>query len=259
MSQATETSAKQDTPRQTPVTLATYFRSSLFYFLLFAFTALYGLILAISALILPLEQRCQLARIWSIGTLTMARVICGVRYKVTGLENIPDKPCVVMSKHQSAWETYFLQNLFAPQATVLKAELLRIPIFGWGLKALEPIAIDRSLKRNALKEVIKQGGERLAQGRWVVIFPEGTRVAPGQSSTFANSGALLAQKNGAQVLPVAHNAGECWPGRSVLLTPGVIQLVIGPVIDSTELSAKELGQQTQDWINSTMKAISEFE
>ena len=259
MSQATNASSKTDAPRQNPITLATYFRSGLFYALLICYTAIYGVFLSLSSLFLPLEYRSQLARIWATGTLAMARLICGVRYQITGLENIPDKPCVVMSKHQSAWETYFLQKLFVPQATVLKAELLKIPVFGLALKMLEPIAIDRSLKRNALKEVVKQGGERLADGRWVVIFPEGTRVAPGQNSSFANSGALLAQKNNAQVLPIAHNAGECWPGRSVLLTPGLIQLVIGPVIAPEDLSTKEIGLQSQEWIASTMKDISQFE
>lgn len=245
--------------RQHPVRLSTYFRSALFYTLFVAYTALYGLFLFLSALILRFEQRYELARLWSRGTVWMARVICGVRYQIEGADNIPATPCVVMSKHQSSWETYFLQSLFAPQSTVLKGELLKIPVFGWALKVLEPIAIDRSLKRNALKQVVQQGGDRLSKGRWVVIYPEGTRIRPGQASEFANSGALLAQKNGARVLPIAHNAGECWPGKSLLLTPGVITLRIGPTIDTDNLSAKAIGTQTQDWIRAAMADISEFE
>lgn len=245
--------------RQNKITLGTYISSALFYSFLVIFTAIYGTFILLIGLILPFNFRYQLARLWSKGTVTMARLLCGVRYEVKGLDNIPDTPCVVMSKHQSSWETYFLQVLFAPQSTVLKGELLSIPVFGWVLKALEPVAIDRSAKRNALKQVVKQGGERLSQGRWVVIYPEGTRIHPGQPTEFSNSGALLAQKNNANVIPVAHNAGECWPGKSVLLTPGVVTVSIGPVIESESHSAKALGQEAEQWVAKEMTNISQFQ
>lgn len=177
-----------------------------------------------------------------------AKVVCGIRYEVIGRENIPDTPCVILSKHQSAWETLFLQVLFQPTSTVLKKSLLRIPFFGWGLALMEPIAIDRSQRSNALKEVIRQGVERLKEGKHVIIFPEGTRTRPGEQVEYSAGGAMLAVKAGVPALPVALNSGLYWPRGSLIKKPGVIRVVIGTPIDATQKSAKVINAESREWI-----------
>lgn len=182
-----------------------------------------------------------------------AKVVCGIRYEVIGKENIPDVPCVILSKHQSAWETLFLQVLFQPTSTVLKKELLRIPFFGWGLALMEPIAIDRSQRSNALKDVIRQGVERLAAGNNVIIFPEGTRTMPGEQTEYSAGGAMLAVKAKVPALPVALNSGLFWPRGSLIKRPGTIRIVIGKPIDATQKSAKQINQESRDWIEANCR------
>jgi 1-acyl-sn-glycerol-3-phosphate acyltransferase len=201
------------------------------------------------------------ARYWFIGRWTLFNLwwlekTCHLRYRVEGAENLPPCNAIVFSKHQSAWETLALQAIFPPQVWVIKRELLRIPLFGWGLAVLEPIAIDRSAGRKALDQIVQQGSQRLAAGRWVVVFPEGTRLAPGQKGRYGIGGAVLAQKSGYPVVPVAHNAGEFWPRRSFLKRPGTIQVVIGPVIDSRGRNASEINAAAEQWIEQTMRRIS---
>ena len=181
---------------------------------------------------------------------------CNIRYEVSGREHIPAANGIVLCKHQSAWETLALQLIFPAQVMLLKRELLWIPFFGWALALLEPIAIDRSAGRKAMKQLIEQGKKKLAAGRWVIIYPEGTRTAPGSRGKYAPGGALLAQYSGYPVVPVAHNAGEFWPRRSFLKRPGTIRLVIGPVIDPRGLKAQAINQQAEDWIEGTMAEIS---
>ena len=144
---------------------------------------------------------------WSKIMLFIARHACGLDYRVEGRENLPAQPCVILSKHQSAWETLAFQTVFPPQVHVLKRELLWIPFFGWGLAMMSPIAIDRAKGRTALRQLARLGKERIAQGFWVVIFPEGTRVTPGTQRKYQSGGAWLAVQTGAPVVPVAHNAG----------------------------------------------------
>lgn len=181
-----------------------------------------------------------------------ARVTCGIRYEVIGREHLPSQPCVILAKHQSAWETLFLQTLFEPAASVLKRELLRIPFFGWGLAMTEPIAIDRSQRSQALKEVIRQGGDRLGRGRHVLIFPEGTRTLPGEQREYSAGGAMLAVKAGVPVLPVALNSGLYWPRGTLIKRPGVIRIVIGAPIPTSQRSAKEVNALARDWIEAEM-------
>jgi 1-acyl-sn-glycerol-3-phosphate acyltransferase len=181
---------------------------------------------------------------------------CNIRYEVSGREHIPAANGIVLCKHQSAWETLALQLIFPAQVMLLKRELLWIPFFGWALALLEPIAIDRSAGRKAMKQLIEQGKKKLAAGRWVIIYPEGTRTAPGSRGKYAPGGALLAQYSGYPVVPVAHNAGEFWPRRSFLKRPGTIRLVIGPVIDPRGLKAQAINQQAEDWIEGVMAEIS---
>lgn len=180
--------------------------------------------------------------------MSWLRITCGVRINVRGLENIPTIACVVLSNHQSTWETFFLQYLFVPASMILKRELLWIPLFGWGLYFMRAIAIKRSNPAGAIRQVLKQGKQRLAEGINVVIFPEGTRVRSAEVGTFMTSGAALAKSAGVQILPVRHDAGHCWPANSWLKTPGTINLVIGAPIDTAEGNPRELTEQAHRWI-----------
>jgi 1-acyl-sn-glycerol-3-phosphate acyltransferase len=204
----------------------------------------------------PFEVRYGYAKLWvSINLWTMEK-ICGVRYEVQGLENITAHNGVILAKHQSTWETFAFLKILPPVVFLLKQELLQIPVWGRGLATLEPIAIDRDAKTAALKQVMRDGAARLKAGRWVVIFPEGTRVAPGERVPYNASGAILAHKAGCPVIPVAHNAGEYWPRKSFLKFPGVIQVRIGPPIDGSKHSAAEINQQAEEWIEAQMLEIS---
>jgi 1-acyl-sn-glycerol-3-phosphate acyltransferase len=162
---------------------------------------------------------------------------------------------VILAKHQSAWETIAFQQIFPPQTWVLKRELLWIPLFGWALALLRPIAIDRGAGRVAIEQVIEQGRERLQSGIWVVVFPEGTRVAPGTRRRYGIGGAALAAASGYPVVPVAHNAGSFWPRRGFRKRPGMIRVVIGPVIDSHGKTAEEIRRQAEEWIENTMAGL----
>lgn len=185
-----------------------------------------------------------------------ARIACGIRYEVTGAENIPDGACVVLSKHESAWETLFLQSLLFPSTTVLKRELLSIPFFGWALRLLNPIAINRGEPAQALKAVLRQGEERLTAGRRIIIFPEGTRARPGEQLPYNVGGAMLAARTGVPLLPVSLNSGDCWPRGTMLKRPGVIQVVIGVPIDSHGTPAKVLNARARDWIEAERATMS---
>ena len=199
--------------------------------------------------------RYRIISTWSRLMTRAATVICGVRYRVIGAENIPRVPCVILSKHQSAWETMALQTIFPPQVWVMKRELLWIPFFGWGLAMLWPIAIDRGSGSKALRQMAEQGRERLKAGFYIVIFPEGTRVAPGQRGAYHPGGAWLAVKTGALALPVAHNAGECWRKNAFIKRPGLITVSIGKPIACAGLSAAELNQRIENWIDSEMPKL----
>lgn len=195
------------------------------------------------------RQRFHFVNHWTRATMWLLRHLNGVHIDVRGLEHIPaDEPVVVMANHQSQWETFYLQLLIAPQSTVLKRELLWVPFFGWGLALLRPIAINRRDRGHALKTVLKQGKARLDEGISVVIYPEGTRQPPGTLGRFNAGGALLACHAGRRLLPVVHNAGHCWPARSMMRRPGTITLVIGPPIETEGKSAKEVNAEAEQWI-----------
>jgi 1-acyl-sn-glycerol-3-phosphate acyltransferase len=176
-------------------------------------------------------------RAWSRLVLGSLRLICGVRVVIDGREHLPDVPCVVMAKHQSAFETVAMPLLIPPFVWVLKRELFYIPIFGWALRALNAIAIRRSQPREALKQVLAQGKDFLEQGRWVVIFPEGTRSAPGESGQYQASGIMLAQQAAAGILPMAHNAGQHWPKHGFVKHPGTIRIRFLPYIPAEQIKA----------------------
>ncbi|MEX0449209.1 lysophospholipid acyltransferase family protein [Spiribacter sp. 221] len=205
---------------------------------------------------LPLRWRYWWITRWCSIVAFMVRYIAGIRIEFNGLDNIPTQPGVVLAKHQSAWETLNLLPLFYPQSWVLKRELLRIPVFGWGLARLDPIAIDRGAGREALRQVIDQGREKIASGRWIVVFPEGTRVPPGQSGRYQQGGALLACRAGVPVTPVAHNAGEHWPRRGLRMKPGTIYVEVGPPIPTEGKSPAQVVNETAEWIEAAMDRIS---
>lgn len=190
--------------------------------------------------------------------LFMLRTICGLHYRVIGQENIPDCPSIILSKHQSAWETLALQQIFPPQVWVLKKELLRIPFFGWGLAMTNPIAIDRSAGKAALEQIVEQGRERLRQKFWIVVFPEGTRVPPGSKGKYRIGGAWLAAHTGASIVPVAHNAGEFWGKNSFVKNPGVITVSVGKPINPDGIEPAVLIAQVEAWIEAETQRISTY-
>lgn len=204
----------------------------------------------------PFRIRYAVATRWARLNLWWLATICKLRYRVTGTEHIPKETAIIFSKHQSTWETLALQKIFPPQVWVLKRELLWVPFFGWGLAILGSIAIDRKAGRKAIEQLVDQGRQRLESGRWVVVFPEGTRVAPGQKGRYRIGGAVLAEQTGHVIVPVAHNAGEFWPRRGFIKRPGEIQVVIGPPIQSQGRTAADILKQAEEWIEDTMSRIS---
>jgi len=231
-------------------------RSALFLAGMVIFTVVYFFV-AVLARPFSLKIRYYVvAKAWSRVMLGWLRLTCGLKYRVIGWENVPETPVVVLSKHQSAWETLAFQSIFPPLAWVLKRELLRIPIFGWALAVVGPIAIDRGSGREALRQIVAQGKARLGKGIWVVVFPEGTRVNPGEKGKYNIGGAWLATHTGVPVLPIAHNAGEFWGRNAFLKYPGVITLSIGKPIDVTGMKADELNDRAERWIEAEMARIS---
>lgn len=231
-----------------------YLRSTLYLLILLLITPPYA-ILGLLTYPLPVFARYRIISSWAIIALRLAEVICGIRYRVLGAERIPRRSGIVLAKHQSAWETLVLQDIFPPQVWVLKRELLWVPFIGWGLAMLSPIAIDRRAGREALEQLLEQGADRLARGLWVIIFPEGTRVAPGTKGKYRAGGATLAVRTGAPVVPVAHNAGELWRRNSFLKYPGTITVSIGEPIDPQGMSPGELNARVEAWIESEMARI----
>lgn len=229
-------------------------RSTLFEILRAIATVVFSCIALLTFPFSPLT-RYRVITLWNRLVIWLARVICGVEYRVLGLENLPKQPAIVMAKHQSAWETIALPILLPPQAIVIKRELLRVPFFGWGFAMLSPIAIDRGAGKDALRQITERGRHRIAQGFWVLIFPEGTRVAPGTKGRYGIGGAWLATHTNTPVLPIAHNAGEVWPRHAFLKRPGVVTVSIGPVIESAGLKAGELNEKVEAWIEGEMEKI----
>jgi 1-acyl-sn-glycerol-3-phosphate acyltransferase len=199
--------------------------------------------------------RYRIITSWTHVILLALRHICRIDFRVIGAENLPARPCVVLSKHQSAWETMAFQLIFPPQVYVIKRELLWIPFFGWGLAMLSPIAINRSAGSRAVRQMLAQGKDRIARGFWVIVYPEGTRVAPGARGNYQSSGSAIAIHGGAPVLPVAHNAGRYWGRHAFLKHPGTITVSIGRAIDSSDRKAEALTREVEAWIEAEMLRI----
>jgi 1-acyl-sn-glycerol-3-phosphate acyltransferase len=212
-------------------------------------------VLAIVLFPLPAVLHSRIVSSWAYVVIFWLKLTCGLSYRVIGRENIPDHACVILAKHQSAWETIAFQVIFPPQIWVMKRSLLLIPFLGWAFAALKAIAIDRAGGREALKQLVSQGKDRLARGLWVVIFPEGTRTMPGQRGKYHIGGAWLASHAQATVVPVAHNAGEFWRKNAFIKTPGVITVSIGKPIDASQLKPDALNQKVEDWIESEMPKL----
>lgn len=232
----------------------TVLRSALFALALVLLTPPYA-ILALASFPLPRMARYRLISAWSRMVVWLAWLLCGIRWKIEGRNNLPDEPAVILSQHQSAWETLAFQEMFPPQVLVLKKELLWIPFFGWGLALMSPIAIDRARGTAALREMARQGRERLAQGFWVVIFPEGTRVPPGEKRAYHQGGAWLAVNCGAKVVPVAHNAGRLWPRNAFLKRAGTVTVRIGPTIATAGRQPKDVMAEVKSWIEAQQPTL----
>jgi 1-acyl-sn-glycerol-3-phosphate acyltransferase len=221
---------------------------------LFVSVPVYGT-LVLPTILLPRRVTYAAAVAWAKSVLFMLRWLCKLDYVVEGREHLPQRSSVVLMKHSSAWETLAQLVIFPRQTWVLKRELTWVPVFGWVLLALRPIAIDRRGGGAAVQQVLTQGQARLAAGLWVVVFPEGTRVPAGQTRRYGMSGALLAGAAGLPVVPVAHNAGDFWPRRSWLKRPGTIRVVIGPPIPTSGVEPRLVNERAQRWIEATLARL----
>ena len=182
--------------------------------------------------------------------------IIGLNYTLSGAENIPDHPAIICAKHQSGWETLALQEIFPPQVYVAKRELFKIPFFGWGLKLVKTIGIDRSNSREANKQLLEQGLARKNEGYWITIFPEGTRLSPGEKGRYKLGGARMAKMFEMDIVPVALNSGEFWPRNSFLKYPGTVSVIIGKPIAHNNGNEAELMAQCEQWIESQQPLIT---
>ncbi len=233
-----------------------FLRSVLFMLLMVLATAVWAPLCFVFAP-LPYNKRYYWTSRWNLFVIWAAETVCGIRYQVKGYENLPDAPAILLSKHQSAWETiFYLSFMPRPLVYVFKKEILYIPFFGWGMALLRMIPIDRSKGINAFKQIMKHGKKRLADGQWIMMFPEGTRSAVGEKGDYQGSGAWLAVKTNTLVVPIAMNAGEYWPKNSFIKKPGTITVSIGKPISPAGLNHNELMQQVENWIESEMRVIS---
>ncbi|MFW2403451.1 MAG: lysophospholipid acyltransferase family protein [Gammaproteobacteria bacterium] len=230
-------------------------RSLLFTSLFFATVPPWALA-AICVRVFGRHASFKVAESWVLMNLWFCKTICGLDLTIAGLENIPDTPGVLYLKHSSAYETLAQFHLVGDQTWVLKRELLWAPFFGWAVRCVHPIAIDRSAGKSAVQQVIDQGTERIDDGIWVSIFPEGTRMAPGTTRRYGVSGVLLAQAAGRPITPVAHNAGYFWPRRGLRKKPGTVSFVVGPPVDPTGREPREVNEEIQDWIESRIAEMA---
>jgi 1-acyl-sn-glycerol-3-phosphate acyltransferase len=221
---------------------------------LFLSVAVYGSLILVTA---PLPRRVSYRAVqsWVTSVLFMLRWLCRLDYVVEGEEHLPNETTVLLIKHSSAWETIAQLKIFPPQTWVIKRELMWVPVLGWVLKLLTPIAINRSAGSSAVQQVLDQGERFLREGLWIAIFPEGTRVPAGEARRYGLSGALLAAATGRPVVPVAHNAGDYWPRRGWLKKPGTIRLVIGPPIATVGREPRDVNADAQRWIEATVARI----
>ncbi|RLA47465.1 MAG: 1-acyl-sn-glycerol-3-phosphate acyltransferase [Gammaproteobacteria bacterium] len=206
-------------------------------------------------LLLPHRQHQSLLTTANALVLWWLGITCAVKLRVSGLENIPSTPFVALSKHQSNWETFFLQRTLRPVSTILKKELLKVPFFGWGLAMTKPIAIDRSNPRSALRDILSQGKKRLSEGNNVLLYPEGTRIDIGETGNYGRSGTALAIAAQVPILPIAHNAGICWPAHKFIKVPGTVHVIIGEPLSTQNKDSKLLTEEIKQWIEANVAAL----
>jgi 1-acyl-sn-glycerol-3-phosphate acyltransferase len=233
----------------------TALRSTVFLIGAFIVTSFFGVLVPACGLF---SHRAALftARAWARRLVEWAEVSCGIRYELHGWENVPAGPAVIMAKHQSAWETLFIEATFPYQCWIIKRELLWLPFVGWGLAGVRSIAIDRKSGMNARDQIVEQGAQRIKDGLWVTIFPEGTRVAVGKRGRYGIGGATLATRTGTPILPIAHNAGEFWGRYAFRKTAGTVQVVIGPVIGTAGRDALSVNREVEEWIEGEMRKLN---
>jgi 1-acyl-sn-glycerol-3-phosphate acyltransferase len=230
-------------------------RATLFLLTLLVLTPFYWVLVILSA---PLGRmgRWQVIAGWPRLATWLTRVLLGIEHTVEGIENIPREPCVILSKHSSAWETIGFTGIFPPHVYVIKRELLWIPFLGWGLALYSPIAINRANRKQAMQRLTDLGAARFSQGFSIMIFPEGTRVAVGRRAAWRSGGAALACRLGATVLPVAHDAGRFWPRNAFLKTPGRVTVSIGKPIDTRGLTADQVNRQVEQWAEAEVERLT---
>jgi len=223
-------------------------RAILFYFFNCLTVFFYGIVGPTVLMLLPLKVRFPIMITWNRFSIFILRLFCGVKLEVRGLHNIPKEACVVLSNHESTYETTVLQTLFNQLCTVLKKELLYIPFFGWGLFSLKPIAIDRASPRDALRQLQKDGVARIKEGDHVLVFPEGTRNPDKKPPNWTRGGANIAVESGAVILPIAHNSSAHWPMDRFAKRPGTVTFIIGEPIPTAGKSSRQLTEQVQQWV-----------
>ena len=236
--------------------MLTFIRTVLFYFGFILLTIVTCTIFIFLFPCLSKNARYKLTAGWCDRVLSWLRLVCGVRYEIVGLENLPNIPTVFLANHQSSWETIFFYSLLNPVSPILKKELMRIPFWGWAMRLQNPIAIDRSKPREAGKSVLIQGVDRLENGNSVIVFPEGTRSVAGTVKRFSRGGAKLAVAADTAIVPIAHNAGNCWPSRQFIKRPGFITVTIGKPIAVKGRSASDLTAEVEQWIRAQLHQAS---
>lgn len=218
-------------------------------------TGVFGIFVPLGGL-LNFRLGAWVASTYAAVMLRWVELSLGISCEVKGWENVPDFPVIIMAKHQSAWETLFMESRFPPQCWIVKRELLWLPFVGWSLIAIRAIAIDRSSGTSAREQIVEQGAKRLKEGMWVSIFPEGTRIAPGKAGRYGIGGPLLGIRTGTPILPIAHNAGEYWGRYSFKKRAGVVKVVIGPLIQTAGRDVISVNKEVQEWIEGQMRIIS---
>ncbi|HEY5798823.1 MAG TPA: lysophospholipid acyltransferase family protein [Burkholderiaceae bacterium] len=236
---------------------AALFLRSLVYLLVMVVATLIWSFVCFAVAPLPYTRRYAVTKQWNLFVIWCGKVICGMDYEIRGWDNLKDTPTILLSKHQSAWETIFLLcKMPHPLVFVFKKELLYVPFFGWALGLLRMIPIDRNRGRDAFKQVVAHGKRRLADGQWIIMFPEGTRIPVGKAGKYKSGGARLALETGATVVPIAHNSGDCWPRNSFIKRPGKIIVSIGPSIPTEGLDPDQLMSRVEQWIEAEMRVIT---
>ncbi|UCG96618.1 MAG: 1-acyl-sn-glycerol-3-phosphate acyltransferase [Burkholderiales bacterium] len=233
-----------------------YLRSAI-YLLALTATVIPWALVVLAAYVTPVPTRYRLCTMWTRFAIATARRICGISWRVEGWENLPDGPAILLPKHQSTWETFWLPSYVPRKLTfVYKRELHLVPFFGWAMASLHMINIDRSRGQDAFEQVVRQGTDHLRDGWWIVIFPEGTRTPPGSTRRYKTGGARLAVRTGTPVVPIAVNSGEVWPRRAFLKVPGEITICIGKPISTEGRTADQVGSLVESWIETQMRRLA---